>query len=270
MAVEMAENRKIGVWCAWFFDERGRHTQMDRETLRSDERESKKKRRTRNAARGVGLVLFCLAMASIGGSFAYFSKAGTLTNMMGTKSSAVSLNENFNSASTFLPGETVTKQVYLRNAGEEALVLRVKDPEGTEYWADMQGRKLSGLGTEKVIKNWTEYWWNDSDSEHDECEWTKITTKTGDKEESYYYYKKILPVGGKTNPILDSVKLSPEVSNDRHDTDYSDKQYVIDFQAEAIPYYEESGNQGEIEDAWGVSCTVDSSGDVTWQTKSVT
>lgn len=165
---------------------------------------------------------FCLT--TIGTSMASYTNKIRITNPFTTSgpSSAVML-ENFSPASTFLPGETVQKQPYFKNTGEADLLLRVKI---TAEW-----KTADGIGTftpgdpfsddDKVIKSWTDSW-NSS--------WIKI----GD----YYYYKEILEKSGsrndKTPIILEKLQLSPTVSNDMHDTDYSDRVYELSFDAEAI------------------------------------
>lgn len=165
---------------------------------------------------------FCLT--TIGTSMASYTNRISITNPFTTSgpSSAVML-ENFNPDSTFLPGETVEKQPYFKNTGEADLLLRVKV---TAVWKTAND-SVSPPGdpfsdTDKVTKLWTDSW---------KEEWVKI----GD----YYYYSKILKKSGEagdTTPIiLEKLQLSAEVSNDKHDTDYSDRVYELSFDAEAIP-----------------------------------
>ena len=76
--------------------------------------------------------------------------------------------------------------------------------------------------TEKVSKNWTDSWKTD---------WFLV----GD----YYYYKHVLKKfgseGSVTEDILKSLTLSPEVSNDHHDYDYSGLVYELKFTSDAVP-----------------------------------
>lgn len=173
---------------------------------------------------------FCLT--TIGTSMASYTNRVDITNPFNTSgpSSAVML-ENFNPDSTFLPGETVEKQPYFKNTGEEDLLLRVKV---TAVWKNSDGSEFAPGNpfndSDQVIKLWTDSW---------EEEWVPI----GD----YYYYNKILKKSGEagdTTPIiLKKLRLSAGVSNDKHDTDYSDRLYELSFDAEAVPADKVSAEQ---------------------------
>lgn len=165
---------------------------------------------------------FCLT--TIGTSMASYTNKVNITNPFNTSgpSSAVML-ENFNPDSTFLPGETVEKQPYFKNTGAADLLLRVKV---TAVWKKSDDSVFEPgdpfSDTDKVTKLWTDSW---------EKEWVQIG--------EYYYYNKILKKSGEagdtTSIILKKLQLSAEVSNDKHDTDYSDRVYELSFDAEAVP-----------------------------------
>ena len=160
-------------------------------------------------------------LTGIGGSWASYSNTVQIRNPLATEKSGVELVENFNPNSTFLPGETVEKKPFFRNTGELDLILRVKV---LENWKDSQGNPVTTNppDTEKVSKNWTDSWKTD---------WFLV----GD----YYYYKHVLKKSGSegsvTEDILKSLTLSPEVSNDHHDYDYSSLVYELKFTSDAVP-----------------------------------
>lgn len=187
-------------------------------------------RKTHKKLVAVIVGFFCLT--TIGTSMASYTNRISITNPFTTSgpSSAVML-ENFNPDSTFLPGETVEKQPYFKNMGETDLLLRVKV---TAVWENAEGSIFAPgdpfSDTDKVTKLWTDSW---------EKEWVQIG--------EYYYYNKILKKSGEagdTTPIiLEKLQLSAEVSNDKHDTDYSSRIYELSFDAEAIPADKVSAEQ---------------------------
>lgn len=173
-----------------------------------------------------------LCLAGVGATWASYSNIITIKNPFSTSKSSAVLVENFNPSSTFLPGETVDKQPYFKNTGDMDLVLRVKVTEG---WKDKDGHSLTGTeapSTEAVKKLWTESWQGTG------SDWISFKGTDG---ETWYYYRHILKRTGdpdgadKTPNILSGVKLSEEVSNDSHETDYSGLSYYLDFEAEAVP-----------------------------------
>ncbi len=114
---------------------------------------------------------------------------------------------------------------------------------------------------------------NLSDSKETD-DWTKVY-KVPQKDgtvKKYRYYKKILeaPQAGqnknvRTNNILDSIKLSEAVSNDRHVTDYSDKVYKLTFNAEAIPVEDSGDAQYGISALWNMKAAIGTDGTVIWE-----
>ena len=166
-----------------------------------------------------------LCLAAVGTSMASYTNTVTIKNPFSTEGpSGVILAENFNPDSTFLPGETVQKQPYFKNTGDVDLILRVKV---NERWKDDKGNTVSDKGdpnapnVDAVTKSWTDSWKND---------WVEIG--------SYHYYKHILTKAdgahAKTPVILSELKLSNQISNDAHGTDYSGLIYELNFDAEAV------------------------------------
>lgn len=167
-----------------------------------------------------------ICAVSISSTWAVYTDTNTIKNQLSTKHTAVMLKEDFVQFSSFLPGETVTKKPYFENTGERDMLIRVPI-ELAETWRPEEGsEEQQQLDKEKVIKNWSQFWVNGNTPE-----WFQG--------KEYYYYKKILTKQGtensKTNPIMDSLTLSTEVSNDGHDLDYSNAEYEITIEAEAVP-----------------------------------
>lgn len=165
-----------------------------------------------------------ICAVSISSTWAVYTDTNTIKNQLSTKHTAVMLKEDFAQFSSFLPGETVTKKPYFENTGARDMLIRVPI-ELAETWRPEEGSEEQ-LDKEKVIKNWSQYWVNGKASE-----WF-----AGKK---YYYYNKILTKQGtkdsKTNPIMDSLTLSTDISNDGHEADYSNAEYEITIEAEAVP-----------------------------------
>lgn len=215
------------------------------------------------------LVSLAVIMGSFGGTWAYYGASQSIANPLRTPDSSVAIVEDFNPTDSFLPGETVTKKVAFQNTGDMDLYLRVKIPP-SEGWYESVFKNGNAVGvfpvdenkllTSRVIKNWTKEWgeqaadgsWSDGD------EWITFG--------SYRYYKKILPAGGHTADILESIKLDPEVSNDRHAADYSDKIYKLTFDAEAVPVYADGNESYGIEAEWGMTAELNG-GLLKWKEK---
>jgi len=209
------------------------------------------------------LLMLTAAAAAFGITWAFYSSTQAMANPLTTGHSGAAIVEEFDPAASFLPGETVVKKVGFANTGEMRLLLRVKVPptegwyEGagqpTESWYEGVGQltESQGFDTGKVIKNWTRYWPDYEGSEPGDPQWTV----GGD---GYYYYNKILNPRGEdgdhTEDILAGITLDPSVSNDRHDVNYSDKTYVLTFDAEAVPVDEGFAGAGNL---WGMTVSYD-------------
>lgn len=166
-----------------------------------------------------------ICAVSVSTTWAVYTDTNTIKNQLSTKHTAVMLKEDFVQFSSFLPGETVTKKPYFENTGARDMLIRVPI-ELAETWQEPEEGSEEQLDKEKVIKNWSQYWVNGKSSE-----WFAG--------EDYYYYNKILTKQGtensKTNQIMDSLTLSTDVSNDGHEADYSNAEYEITIEAEAVP-----------------------------------
>lgn len=216
------------------------------------------KNRKAAAAAAVGA-----ALLGFGVTWAFYGSDHTaLANHLSTAHSGAAMVEEFHPEDSFLPGETVVKKVAFQNTGDMDLFLRVEVPP-EEAWYDAADA-VHPLDTDRylpeaVIKNWTSVW---PKSENDFTgQWSQIFTDSTGKQ--YRYYRKILKPKEQTDCILDSIRLSEEVSNDRHALNYSDKIYKLTFNAEAVPV---EGNEGQpgVQAAWAMSVTAAADGTLTW------
>lgn len=168
----------------------------------------------------LGIILAgCVLSIGISSTWAYYSDMESVVNPFHTTNSALDMVEDFNPAETMLPGETVDKKPYFVNTGDMELVLRLKMDT---YWKAQDGQMHRELDPREVTLNYPEDF---------EQNWIQI--------DGYYYYIHKLEgqgeQGSKTPYFLESLTLSPEVSNDGHVLDYSSCQFIVEFNAEAVP-----------------------------------
>ena len=202
------------------------------------------------------------ALLSFGITWAYYSDIIVLANPFATSHSGAAMVEEFNPDSSFLPGETVIKKVAFQNTGEMDIFLRVEVPPEEAWYAKGEKEPLGGAyTTDAVIKNWTAVWPKGGDAAFTD-DWSQVFTDADGTK--YRYYRRILPAGETTEDILDSIKLSTKVSNDRHDIDYSDKIYKLTFNAEAVPV-EELNGELSVQSQWNMDVTKDKDGILTWE-----
>lgn len=202
------------------------------------------------------------ALLSFGITWAYYSDIIVLANPFATSHSGAAMVEEFNPDSSFLPGETVIKKVAFQNTGEMDIFLRVEVPPEEAWYAKGEKEPLGGAyTTDAVIKNWTAVWPKGGDAAFTD-DWSQVFTDADGTK--YRYYRRILPAGETTEDILDSIKLSTKVSNDRHDIDYSDKIYKLTFNAEAVPV-EELNGELSVQSQWNMDVTKDKDGILTWK-----
>ena len=202
------------------------------------------------------------ALLSFGITWAYYSDIIVLANPFATSHSGAAMVEEFNPDSSFLPGETVIKKVAFQNTGEMDIFLRVEVPPKEAWYAKGEKEPLGGAyTTDAVIKNWTAVWPKGGDAAFTD-DWSQVFTDADGTK--YRYYRRILQAGETTEDILDSITLSTEVSNDRHDIDYSDKIYKLTFNAEAVPV-EELNGELSVQSQWNMDVTEGEDGILTWE-----
>ena len=223
-----------------------------------------------------GLLILVILLLSFAVTLAYYNEVLTLANPLGTSHSGAAMVESFDPESSFLPGETVIKEVSFQNTGKMDLFLRVEVSPQENWYQKGQGssppvilEKEAGYDTDHVIKHWNPGVWTDSGQEEGNVDYMNMETAfwsksyTDENGKSYRYYKQVLPAGKTTDCILESISLSDEVSNDRHDVDYSDKIYKLTFHAEAVPVEEHDSALG-VQSHWNMVVQEDSSGVLTW------
>ena len=164
-----------------------------------------------------------ICAVGISTTWATYQETAIIHNVLSTKQTGILLAEDFSQFSTFLPGETIEKKPYFVNTGQRDMLLRVPE-KFLAKWED------EGLNPSKVTINLSNAWTED---------WFRVR--------DYYYYKEKLPPQGKTGPIMESVTLATDISNDGHDgADYSGKEFNLTIEAEAIP-----ADAVSVDTAWG-------------------
>lgn len=203
------------------------------------------------------------ALLSFGITWAYYSDIIVLANPFATSHSGAAMVEEFNPDSSFLPGETVIKKVAFQNTGEMDIFLRVEVPPKEAWYAKGEKEPLGGAyRTDVVIKKWKDGIWPKGGDTDSTADWSQVFTDADGTK--YRYYRRILQAGETTEDILDSITLSTEVSNDRHDIDYSDKIYKLTFNAEAVPV-EELNGELSVQSQWNMDVTKGNDGILTWE-----
>lgn len=166
------------------------------------------------------LALCCLAVLATG-TLAYFTAEETTQNVitMGAlKMDLVELDEKdepWEDVENIVPGMEVTKKAYVENNGTVDFYTRVKI---TKTFVPAQGEELPELNTELVRLDINEKYW-------------KL-----DEGDFYYYYKKPVAPGEKTEPLFTTVTFSTKMGNE-----YQNVKVKIDLDAQAV----QSRNNGE-------------------------
>lgn len=164
------------------------------------------------------LALCCLAVLATG-SLAYFTAEETAQNVitMGAlKMDLVELNEDgepWEDVEDIVPGMEVTKKAFVKNTGTVDFYTRVKI---TKRYVNEQGEELPDLDTDLVKLDLGEDW------------------KLG--EGGFYYYKKPVAPGEKTEPLFTTVTFSTKMGNE-----YQNVKVIIDLDAQAV----QSRNNGD-------------------------
>ena len=166
-------------------------------------------------------------------TFAYFEDAGAAENFLDTGIFKVDLIDDFENDRLTLPGDTVSKDVSMKNNGTYDAVVRIKlDPSWTPA-VDGAGNPLL---TDKVTVTY---------GTNIITDWTYFG--------GWYYYNKILPPAQATSLLVDALKLEP-VSNDLHRTDYSAAKFNLNIQSESLQAQAEAAQEN-----WSASYIVSGS-----------
>lgn len=216
------------------------------------------------------LIAFCfLLFTAIGLTLAYYSSQKDFQNEFHVKEPGVAIYEKFNPTDWWVPDEEKSKQAWFTNTGEMDMLLRFKiDVEWAEGKEpkDKDGNVLPVAAKDVV----TLYWKDSSGGNAITLPEEKTTgfdfmpiTENGT---TYYYYTKILKAkdldGSSTQHVLESVKFSPNLSNDGHlHSNYADTQIDLTISGQTVLVDERA-----VEEQWPgvtVSFTKNSTGAVT-------
>ena len=147
----------------------------------------------------------------------YVNQGGSIDNEMATKGSSVYMQELFDPADYWLPGESKQKELEFGNKGEQDQVIRFR--------VETQWFSRSGDDWVPTTENPVEIKWTSALTQ----EWVSFGEAQG-----WYYYNKILPVGGKTAKVMETVKFEEELSNDSCGEDFTKTTYRIVIYMEAL------------------------------------
>ena len=165
------------------------------------------------------LALCCLAVLATG-TLAYFTAEETAQNVitMGSlKMELVELDEKgepWEDVENIVPGMEVTKEAFVKNTGTVDFYTRVKI---TKTFVPAQGEEKPELNTKLVRLDINEKYWEPGN-------------------DGFYYYKKPVAPGEKTEPLFTTVTFSTKMGNE-----YQNVKVIIDLDAQAV----QSRNNGE-------------------------
>lgn len=174
--------------------------------------------------------LSLLLIVIIGGTIAYYNSKKDFENEFQVGEPGVAMEEKFNPADHWVPGEEKSKEVWFKNTGEMDMLLRFsvkvewdstvehpdRDPNEviTLYWNDGKGNRIPATPSDAVP-----------------VDFQKITQD----EKDYYYYTKVLKAGESTEHTLESVKFATNLSNDGHkNSDYSNTRLLVTIKGETV------------------------------------
>lgn len=179
----------------------------------------------------IGLCLAVgLMVGVVGGSLAWFTDNASVTNSFATEgngesqSNGIKIEEVFDTelAGKVLPGTEVNKDAKVVNTATYNQVIRVKFEK---KWTKTNDKDLSLDFIELKYQNTT--------TSNEANKWIEGT-------DGYFYYNGVVPAGGATEYLLDSVTLSSQANND-----YKDAKYDVIVHAEGI-----QAANGAVNDQW--------------------
>ena len=170
-------------------------------------------------------LIVLLLVGVIGVTFAYFTEEETFRNVFSITDGGykTEITEEFFSPDPWLPGQVVSKKVYVNNTGDIPVVARVSFDE--EWSGSLTGKLTNGESVAVINFANTSDW-----------------TKSG----NYYYYNKVLKSGQKTTSFIDSVTLNENLDLS---SDYIGASYTLNIHVETI---QSDGATSE----WGVTSSV--------------
>ena len=167
-----------------------------------------------------------LLIAGVGVTFAYFTSSKAFENVFQINNDyEATIEEAFTPEQDWLPGEEVSKEVFVTNTGTIDLVARVKYDE---VWSGSLTGYMPDGTTRVAIINFAE---ND--------DWVLHT-------DGYYYYNKVISPSTKTSSFIKSVTLNPDLELT---SDYIDATYTLNITVETIQ------SSGAV-DEWNISSSL--------------
>ena len=170
-----------------------------------------------------------VAVALVGGTFAYFTQSTTIDNPFNTATYGNLVTEDFNPADgeKWQPGAEVNKDIYAQNTGDRPIVVRVSYQDIWSRGKDASGTPI-GIKELTTTDTMTVEQANVSDgeieadksvvhkffAEDSEGKWSAL------QPDGYYYYLSKLEPGATTGVFLDSVKLDKDVDMGAFVTEY--------------------------------------------------
>ncbi len=160
------------------------------------------------------------ATALVGATFAFFNQTESIDNIFRTSKYEVNVTEDFIPKKDWKPGEEVDKDLFVKNEGDRAVVVRVKFED---IWT-RDGEKdafhvAAGMDATTVFQI-DPYDGKTADPQNPEKKDKSVVIKkfaAGVKEnwsevqpDGWFYYKTTLGAGEETGKFLDAVELSPD------------------------------------------------------------
>lgn len=199
----------------------------------------------------VGILFITLVVQ---GSVAYFHEETSFSNRISagtlgidlvesSDENSAKLGENGYQFAKTMPGAKLDRRVWVENTKDKSLYVRVR---ATRAWYDAQNEKRSDLDASliRLLTKDTSNWIILDDGEN------------SNQEIIYFYYKKPIAKGERTENIMDAFAISDQISNG----DYQNVHAQIMFDAEAI---QESAAMDAMLNEWGIDVTIDSDGTIT-------
>ena len=173
------------------------------------------------------IALFALLLiAGIGVTFAYFTSSKAFENVFKiNKDYEATIEEKFTPEQDWLPGEEVSKEVFVTNTGSIDLVARVKYEE---VWSGSLTGFMPDGTTRVALINFA-----------DNNDWVLHT-------DGYYYYNKVIAPETKTTSFIKSVTLNPNLELT---SDYIDAEYTLNITVETI-------QSDGATDKWGITSSL--------------
>ena len=178
------------------------------------------------------LLFLCLLVGLnlVIGTFTYFNDEGAAENYLPVGKLLVDLVDVFENGKLTLPGDTVSKDVSMKNNGTVDAVVRIKLSPSWDPASDSQSNPLL---TDAVAITFGPTF---------AADWTLIG--------GWYYYNKILKPDETTSLLVDALKLQA-VSNDLHAADYSGATFKLNILSESL-----QAASAAAEDTWNTTFTI--------------